>query len=122
MRTQVLRLGRGLQQQLKVPKTWPSARSVALGPKRGPRPEYGKRATGIGHVRVLLVHGALGTLSGLTTTSRALGVGASVKTKAIEHIKNGGYTGRVGAGALNLEGLAIAPTTPTALARHGLRA
>ena len=65
------------------------------------------------------MHGALGTLSGLTTTSRALGVGASVKTKAIEHIKNMEYTGRVGAGALNPEGLAIAPTSPTALVRHG---
>ena len=45
-------------------------------------------------------------------------------------IKNGakcifikrGVQGRVGAGTPNLEGLALAPTTPTALARHGLQA
>jgi hypothetical protein len=42
--------------------------------------------------------------------------------RTLTHIKNGGVQGRVGAGTPNLEGLALAPTTPTALARHCLQA
>ena len=41
--------------------------------------------------------------------------------RAIEHIKKRGYTGRVGAGTPNPEGLAIAPTTPSVPRGRGRR-
>ena len=77
------------------PEAWPMARGMALGPKRGPRPV--KNGPGpeawpearIWKTRYSLIKG-----------------------------QRGGHTGWVGAGTLNLGGLALAPTSPTAPLRH----
>ena len=50
------------------------------------------------------------------------GLARAIIKNSLNAYYEAGVHGRVGAGTPNLEGLAIAPTTPTALARHGLQA